>query len=427
MKYLTEPIISNNKKLNSQQVMKEENIMLLFDRINNHRDISRAGLVRITKLSPTTVSTLIDELVAMGLVTETGLAKTTLAGRKPIKLKIAPDGLQIPVFSLNRWGIQYTLYDLEYNEIEALFVPHRADQYGGFDEDSDEDPDSGTDYADLIYDIFTNKAKRIDPEKVAAICISHPGLYLEEDQTFSCSALHVSIRKEVLVDLERKLGYKIFIGNSSMCFAYAEKKCLNNIGEDVHDLLYLNVTNGIGAGIVYHDEIFTGPSITAGELGHLSIDYKGKKCRCGSRGCLENYVNTDAVLSAVKKAVSRTQCSEMLDLAQGSYDNITLEMVGEAYDRQIEAVRNAIDDIAEKLFTGIYGMICITGIRRIVIGGGIERLGDGFLNKLVELSMADTDNVFTRNVKITYAKSGFKGDSVGIAKYFIDKVFTITQ
>ena len=113
MKYLTEPIISNNKKLNSQQVIKEENIKQLFDLINKHRDISRAGLVRITKLSPTTVSTLIDELVAMGLVTETGLAKTTLAGRKPIKLKIAPDGLQIPVFSLNRWGIQYTLYDLE--------------------------------------------------------------------------------------------------------------------------------------------------------------------------------------------------------------------------------------------------------------------------------------------------------------------------
>ncbi len=72
-------------------------------------------------------------------------------------------------------------------------------------------------------------------------------------------------------------------------------------------------------------------------------------------------------------------------------------------------------------------MICITGIRRIVIGGGIERLGNGFLNKLVGMTMEDADSVFTRKVKITYTKSGFKGDSIGIAKYFIDKVFTITQ
>ena len=47
------------------------------------------------------------------------------------------------------------------------------------------DPDSGNDYCELIYDVITNKAKHIDYEKVVAVCITYPGLYLERSNVVS--------------------------------------------------------------------------------------------------------------------------------------------------------------------------------------------------------------------------------------------------
>ena len=410
MNYLNDSIESV-KKLNSQQIIKEKNIKWLFDLINDNRELTRAGLVRITKLSPTTVSSLVDELVALGLVVETGQQKTNTTGRKPIKLQISEGGRQIPVFSLNRWGIRYTLYDLYYNELETYFAPHMSDQYGGFEANSENEPDSGSDYADLIYNILNEQAKKIVRDKVVAICISSPGLFLEKEEVIAYSALRV----------------RIFVGNSSMCFAYAEKKYLNRHNEQTQNLIYLNVTDGIGAGIVYKDEIFTGPLNTAGEVGHLSIDYAGEKCQtCGSNGCLESNVNTRIVIESVKQSLIESPTTLMLDLLEDSYDNLTLEMIGEAYNRGIEPVVNAVDKIANKLFIGIYGLLCITGIPHIVIGGGIERLGSGFLNKLVWLANGKRKNYITKDLQITYTRSGFKGDSLGIAEYLIDRAFSIS-
>lgn len=134
MKYMTLRMPRNN----NQQMIKEENIKLLFDLITNKPGISRAQLVRLTQLSPTTVSTLVDELVQRELVLETGPADTHSAGRKPITLKINPRGRQLAAFSLSRWGIRFWLYNLTLEELDSGFLAHSADHYGGFEGDIQE-------------------------------------------------------------------------------------------------------------------------------------------------------------------------------------------------------------------------------------------------------------------------------------------------
>lgn len=402
-------------RINTQQMIKEENIKQLFTLITNEPGISRAQLVRLTSLSPTTVSTLVDELVQRDLVLETGPADTHCAGRKPITLQVNPQGRQLAAFSLSRWGVRFWLYNLALEEVDCGFLAHDAERYGGFAADAQaDDPDAGADYMALAEQLLT-ASPHFDPGRLLAVCISFPGIYLEQEEAFSWSAMRVSIPAAAVRQLEARLQVPVLMGNSSMCRAYAEKTCLDLPRGSVQDLIYFNVCDGLGAGIIADGAFLTGREHSAGEVGHVSVDYRGRRCSCGLRGCVELYVNIDAVTRRVRQA-----------LDPASNDEKTLADIGKMCLQGHAAVQEEIDDVAAMLFSTIYATVCITGIKRVVIGGGIEQLGAYFLAKLRSFSAENPYNRLVRGIDISYARSGLYGDLLGIAQYYLDCVFSIT-
>jgi len=414
-----------NERLTNQQLIKEENIKCLFNLLNKNHEMARADMVRVTGLSPTTVSALVDELVRENLVFETGFAKTMQTGRKPINLRINPTGRQIPVFAFSRWGVRYTLYNLNYEVIETIFVDHRSDQYGGFRPDAkDMSPDAGDDYANLIRDILARRSAAFRPEVSVAICVSMPGIYLPDREEFSLSALRVTLRKASLQKLEDEFKLPIFFGNSSQSLAYAEKKYLDAVGRETQNMLYINVCEGVGAGIIQDGEILGGKHVFAGEIGHVSINYRGKPCSCGGRGCLEQYVNIDAVIERVSQ-IAAFNSSGIFENLTGETEKLTLEMIGKAYDAGDKEIVEAVNDVATQLFSGIYSVVCVTGIQKVVIGGGIEKLGAGFLEKLRSLAGRTETNLLMHGLSIDYACLSDENIGMGVAQYFIDKKFEI--
>ena len=426
MHYLSEPA-GSIEKLTNQQLIKEENIKCLFNLLNRNREMARADMVRVTGLSPTTVSALVDELVRENLVMETGYARTMQTGRKPINLRINAAGRQIPVFSFSRWGVRYTLYSLQLEVLETLFVPLDSERYGGFAANaSDSDPDAGSDYAELIRDVLLNKSQLYHPEIALVVCICFPGIYLPEEKCFSMSAMHVSMRLETLQALERELKVPFFFGNSSQSLAYAEKKRLENSDSATEDLIYVNVCEGVGAGIITDGEMFNSKNNFAGEIGHISINYNGKPCSCGGRGCLEQYVNVDAVIERAAQIMAfRPVGSGAAGMPPSG--KLTLEMIGKAYDSGDAEIINAIDNVAAQLFAGIYSVVCVTGIRRVLIGGGIERLGAGFLNRLRFLAKRTNGNILMHGLTFDYGCITAENSGIGVAEYFIDKKFEICR
>ena len=410
------------EKLTNQQLIKEENIKCLFNLLNRSREMARADMVRVTGLSPTTVSALVDELVRENLVVETGYARTMQTGRKPINLRINASGRQIPVFSLSRWGVRYTLYNLQLEVLETLFVPHDSERYGGFAPDAaDSNPDAGRDYADIIRDVLVNRSQLYHPEIALVVCICFPGIYLPEQRIFSMSAMHISLKMEALTALERELKVPLFFGNSSQSLAYAEKKRLDADGKQTDDLIYVNVCEGVGAGIISGGDLFSGRNNFAGEIGHVTINYKGRPCACGGRGCLEQYVNVDAV---AERAEQINQFKPLESFA-GRRGKLTLEMIGAAYDAGEREIVEAIDNVAAQLFSGIYSVVCVTGIRRVLIGGGIERLGDGFLQRMRFLAKRTDGNLLMHGLTFDYGRITAENSGIGVAEYFIDKKFEI--
>jgi len=421
MHYLSEPG-SGFEKLANQQLIKEENIKCLFNLLNRNREMARADMVRVTGLSPTTVSALVDELVREQLVVETGFAQTMQTGRKPINLRINASGRQIPVFLFSRWGVRFTLYNLQLEVLESIFVAHDADRYGGFLLDAaSANPDASEDYADLIREILLKKSRMYRPEIALVICFCFPGIYLPEKKAYSLLAMHVTLRQEVFAQLEKELKVPFFFGNSSQSLAYAEKKRLDAQGKTTDDLIYVNVCEGVGAGIIVGGEIFSGRNSFAGEIGHVSINYSGRPCACGGRGCLEQYVNVNALVECAAQIAEFRLVNEF-SLSGGKP---TLEMIGAAYDAGDADIVSIIDNAASQLFAGIYSVVCVTGIRSVMIGGGIERLGEGFISRLRLLAKRTECNVLMQGLTLNYGEITAENSGIGVAEYFIDHRFEI--
>jgi len=201
-----------------------------------------------------------------------------------------------------------------------------------------------------------------------------------------------------------------------MAHAFAEKVALEAQGESVDNLIYLYVRDGVSAGLLCDGRLFNGASGISGEIGHITVGDDDTSCDCGNRGCLEQYVNIDAIVKQVR-----------LVMPGGEADSpVTLESIREALDSGNDAVARTMDEIAEKLIRGLYDTVCLTGIRRITIGGGIELLGDGFLN-ILRARAEVSGGLLLRGVSIDYARSGPSSDTLGIARYFMDKVLVLPQ
>ncbi|MGI6237100.1 MAG: ROK family protein [Candidatus Excrementavichristensenella sp.] len=401
------------ERLKPQQALRSANLKLLFDLILSRQAENRAELARASGLSPAAVSALIDELIFAGLIREAGTSTVhTGGGRRPINLVMDPTGAHFPVFSIGDCGISYTLLDLNGQILETIFRP--CLQSG----------DNGILYGQIIEDVLHRQSEYIDLAKSPAILISLPGVYLEEEKLFLLTGFDMTFSAEGFFGLEERMGIPVFVGNASNALGYAQLQHYHNLGIPVDELIYLNICAGVGSGVLFANQPAPHRGRLSGEIGHMIISMNGRPCPCGQKGCLEQYVSIDAILAEVRDAISQDTSGLYENKLRDLLSETTLERIGQADAEGVAPVAQALDRIAQRLFAGIYGMVNLTGIRRVVIGG-IEALGPNFLDRL--RSHLSGEGYLMHGVSLCYADLPPESDARGVARYYIDHAFSITM
>ena len=401
----------------NQQLGKINNMNRIFSLIRKRKDISRSWLAKETALTPTTVSMLVDELCACNFVNEKGIGQS-ITGRKPIMLEVNPDGAMFPVVSLCKTGFQYTLYDLGLNILEKAFRPFPAKM-----PDASETTRKFVDksvFSETVLALLKKDAQKIDWDKVPAICFSYIGSLHWDTGTFSCTPLRAWTTIDFINDIYLGINkVPIFIQNATINIAYAE---MNRRNQEDRDFVFMNIRDGVGVGWIAVDrENYTCKSNML-ELGHVSIELNGRKCACGNRGCVERYINTNAIVRDIRKRIENGENSELTNLCGGDYDRITLDMVRVALENDDALVSDALRYIARCLAAAISNMACILESRTIVIGGGIERLGKVFLNYVRESLNDVSMKTLTQKLEITYVTTATDAESEGIVQQYIDNL-----
>ena len=170
------------------------------------------------------------------------------------------------------------------------------------------------------------------------------------------------------------VGLPATLDNDANCATYGEWWL--GAGQGVDHLVGITLGTGIGGGIVLDGEIVHGASDAAGEIGHMTIEFTGRKCKCGNYGCLEAYCSGPNIAARAREGLEAGYESVLTELVGGQLDRITAATVYEACVLNDPYANEVMAETAKILWAGLANIINILNPQAIVIAGGVTRAGE---------------------------------------------------
>ena len=182
--------------------------------------------------------------------------------------------------------------------------------------------------------------------------------------------------------IRAKYSVPVKIDNDANAAALAET--LWGAAHAFHYVFYATIGTGIGTGIVFDGAIYHGKTGSAGEGGHVSIDYRGPVCGCGKRGCIEILAAGPAIGARArdKVAAEMSRGKTILDLVKGNVSAITSQHVREAFESGDALAREVLEDTVHLLTIWLGNIVDLLDPDVIVVGGGVAAMLRSFFEEM---------------------------------------------
>lgn len=361
--------------------------------------ISRAELARQLGLSRAAITSIINHLVDLGIVRENSIGPVT-GGRRPRLLGIEPKGGYVVGVDVGATHLGLLLADLSahvLDEIESDFDVSRG-------------PESCLSEVDnMLRRLLTNA--NLCLEDIGAIGVGVPGPVVEQAGGVIAPPImpgwdQFPIRKH-LVSL---WNCPIALNNDAELGALGEWAYGAGRGEQY--LLYIKVGYGIGAGLLINGQVYRGATGSAGEIGHITINNQGPICTCGNRGCLESVAGGRAIAERAKQVILAANVRTQLSLVN-PIEGLTAIDVAAAAQKGDLVAQEIIAQAGEYLGITIANLINIVNPGMIIVGGGIAKMGDLFLEPIRSSVRKRSLEAAVENLRITAAMLGHRSSSMG--------------
>ena len=218
---------------------------------------------------------------------------------------------------------------------------------------------------ELINSINSIK-KKVDPDnKIDKIGIGVPGsIERKTGRIFMSPNISFLKNYPLKKELEKHMKAKIKIENDVNCIALAES--IYGLGKSKKNLIIVAIGTGIGGGLILNKKLYIGKS-NAGEFGHIPIYPDGKKCSCGSQGCLEEYAGGKVIKDLVKNTSLSNKTPKEIEIL--------------AREKNKEAI-SIYESIGKMLGIGLSSIILILDPEIIILSGSLSNASDLFLPTL---------------------------------------------
>jgi glucokinase-like ROK family protein len=342
--------------------MREVNRSIVLDIIRRGGRVSRTDLARRSALTKPTVSAIVEDLLARGIVQEVGYGKTVASGGRRARL------LEFNDASAAYLGIRFGVHKTTVGVADArgeLRARRELSTPQG-------DPRAAAAAALAIVDAVCADAG-FPRDRVQAAGVTVPGLV---DYATGTVALAPNLDwKDVPVRelFSSALGVPVVVNNVTNAGAIAEGRA--GVTKGVRSFVWLHVGSGVGAGIVVGGQVFPGTQGFSGEIGHCSVAEGGPKCGCGMRGCLETLASGPAIARIAAEAVARGEPTTLSALTDLDAEIVAREArAGDALSKRI------FEEVGTHLGVGISYLANILDPEMIVLGGNVMQAGDLLLD-----------------------------------------------
>ncbi|MCM3116522.1 ROK family transcriptional regulator [Neobacillus sp. MER 74] len=393
------------------KLMQELNRSIILDTIRKHGPISRSDIAKLINISPTTVTSAVNELINEGVVREDGIG-TSNGGRKPVLLRFDPNTKYIIGVSISNSFIKISEMNLEGNILRKEIHSTNYQQ--------------GEEIINLTLTIIQQFLHSMENlEDCEGISIITPGIVDARRGIISYNTklklYDIPLKKMV----EQRFGLPTYLDNDTNAFVLAENY-FGSFGQ-YKDLVYITIGDGVGSGIMLNGKIIRGYKGSAGELGHTSIVKGGQKCECGNEGCLENYVNWPAIYSKIVTALmSRGKETMIKDLVGEDLNRITPAVFVQALKEGDPLCLQILDEIVSHLASGIINTIHLLNPEVIILSGEIVQESDLFVDLLKSCVSKKVIPILKEEVNIQPTSLGAEFEMLGAAAIILQEKYQFT-
>ncbi len=263
------------------------------------------------------------------------------------------------------------------------------------------------DMGKLAVDVIKDLGKEISD--IEAIGIGSPGTPDNEEGLLVYSAnlpFNNSPMRKLIRDV---VDLPVYIDNDANCAAMAE--AVAGAAKGTGDSVTITLGTGVGAGVIINGRIYSGFNQAGSEFGHTVLVSGGLQCKCGRRGCFEQYASASALARMTKEAAEKNPDSILKDLIAkegGSNAKIAFDAMREGDKTAAEMIESYTDYLAD----GLANVINTFMPEVLVVGGGVCNEGDPLLIPMREKTMSRP--YFGPGVKKTEIRLAEMGNDAGI-------------
>lgn len=350
-------MLSSDSKL-TQDVTKLHNQRLVLKVIYEAQAVSRADIARATRLTRTTCSNVVAELIEEGLVAEGGQGPSA-GGKPPTLLHVVADSRYAIAIDLAGSEVQGMLYDLRGRAIQRRTAPLAAASDG-----------SALALVLSLLDELVSLADR----PLLGIGIGLPGL-IDTQEGVILRAVNLGWQDLPLRQLVQERHHlPVYLVNDAQAAALAQYTFANP--GRVADLAVVLVGQGISAGLILNGQLYRGSSYSgASEIGHVRVVEGGELCACGNFGCLETVAGEGAVVRWAQTILANDSASPLHQWVTDR-DSLNIDAVLRAYQGENRALEQLVAQVGRYLGSSIAHLISVLNIPLVVLAGSVARFGD---------------------------------------------------
>lgn len=393
----------------SFELMKQLNVSAVLKVIRDNGSLSRADVAKITGLTPASVTNITKMLIEDEYLVECKVGQSS-GGRPPIMLELNPNARYVIGISIGVGMIDVVITNLSAEIIlkkSSEINEERYDYDFVFKE-----------LVKLINEVI--ECSKIEKEKILGAGVALHGIVNARTGMSIYSPYYGWKEINIKEALENELNLGVYVDNDVRAMALGESWF--GITKDISNFVTLNISNGIGAGIIINNKPYYGVDFSAGEIGHIVVEGDGDKCNCGNYGCLETVASNNNITKKAIKLIKQGTNSVLKEL-KADINQLTIEDISEAAKLEDELAISIIKEAARYIGIAITNLINILNPTSIVVVGeifentfyAIETLNEIVKNRGMKLS--------SENVRIIKSMLGRDAAVVGATTLVIQEIF----
>lgn len=378
---MTTNLISELAKGSKTALLKKRIITYYINNISS----TIPDLSKELNLSVPTVTKLIKELCEDGILNDHGKSDSK-GGRRPSTYGLNPNSGFFLGIDIKSGYINVGVSNINGEIIKQDFDIHIE----GFDY-SKETLDQICEIANEFID-----STSIKKEQIYNGCVNISG---RVNPYTGYSRSWFNFAEEPLTDiLSEKLGLPVCIDNDTRAMAYGEY--LQGAVDGEKNILYVNLSWGLGLGIIVNGELYGGKSGFAGEFGHVHAFDNEVLCHCGKKGCLETEVSGSAFYRKLQDRINAGQSSIITEEILKLPPHQALAEIIDGVNAEDLLCLELLDEIGQKLGCQIAGLINIFNPELVIIGGLLASTGDNILQPVKSAVRKYSLNLVSKDSKI---------------------------